>query len=137
MELGRRPTLEEVAHALAAAPAQVAQALAAIREPLSIDDRTDGGEGQIGDAIEDERALSPPDQAIRSWQLEEMSTALCALEEPEYHVLRLRFGLDDEEPRTLAEVGRRLDVSGETAREIQRRAIAKLRRSMRKQELTR
>jgi RNA polymerase sigma factor (sigma-70 family) len=137
VELGRRPTLAEVADALAAAPARVEEALAALPEPLSIHDRTDGGEGEIGDVIEDDHAVSPLDQVIRSWQLEEMSRALSALEESEYRVLRLRFGLDEQEPATLVEVGRRLDLSGDAAREIQRRAIAKLRHSMRKREVAR
>lgn len=90
------------------------------------------GDAELIDAIEDIRAVPPLEHAVLAMELEQLSRAMAALDDAEYEVLRLRFGLGDEEPATFTEVGRRLELSGDAARSVQQRAIKK--RSMKELE---
>jgi RNA polymerase primary sigma factor len=109
---------------------RVKEALDCAAEPVSLSEPLGDEGAELGDTIVDDVALSPQDQAVRLVELQEMARAIAALEDPEYHVLRLRFGLGDEEPATLAETGRRLQLAGDTARTVHLRTLTKLRRSM-------
>lgn len=129
-ENGRRPTVEELADRLGIPPHRVQEALFLAEEPVSLAAPSAGGDAELISAIEDIRAVSPVEHAVLAMELEQLSRAMAALDDAEYEVLRLRFGLGDEEPATLTEVGRRLELSGDAARSVQRRAIKKLRRSL-------
>ena len=134
-EHGRRPTVEELAERLGIPPHRVQDALLLAEEPVSLAAPSAGaGDAELIDAIEDIRAVSPLEHAVLAMELEQLSRAMAALDDAEYEVLRLRFGLGDEEPATLTEVGRRLELSGDAARSVQQRAIKKLRRSMKELE---
>ena len=130
-EYGRRPSVDQLAQWLGIPPERVTAALLVAEDPASLAAPLPAVGAERVSAIEDRRAVSPLDHAVLSIELEKMSLAMAALDEVEYEVLRLRFGLGDDEPSTLAEVGRRLELSGAAARRVQHRAMTKLRRSMR------
>jgi RNA polymerase primary sigma factor len=129
-EYGRRPTVDQLAHWLGIPSERVTEALLVDEEPVSLAAPLVARGAERTSAIEDGRAVSPLEHAVLSIELEKMSLAMAALDEVEYEVLRLRFGLDDDQPATLTEVGRRLELSGAAARTVQQRAMRKLRRSI-------
>jgi RNA polymerase sigma factor (sigma-70 family) len=136
-EHGRRPTVDELARLLGVPPHRVTEALLVAEEAVSLlAPPVSGGSEKIS-ATEDMHAVSPLEHAVVSMELETMSCALAALDEVEYEVLRLRFGLGDDEPASLAEAARRLELSVATARTVLQRAMKKVRRSMRELERTR
>ena len=135
-ELGREPTPEEVAERLNVPVSRVREVLKISRDPVSLD--TPIGEeddSHLGDFIEDDTALSPADSAAFSMLREELSTALESLTERERQVVRLRFGLEDGRARTLEEVGREFNVTRERIRQIEAKALRKLRHPSRSKRL--
>ncbi len=135
-ELGREPTAEEVADRLGVPVSRVREVLKISRDPVSLD--TPIGEeddSHLGDFIEDDTALSPADSAAFSMLREELSTALESLTERERQVVRLRFGLEDGRARTLEEVGREFNVTRERIRQIEAKALRKLRHPSRSKRL--
>ncbi len=127
-ELGREPTPEEVAERLNVPVSRVREVLKISRDPVSLD--TPIGEeddSHLGDFIEDDTVLSPADSATFSMLREELSTALESLTERERQVVRLRFGLEDGRARTLEEVGKEFNVTRERIRQIEAKALRKLR----------
>lgn len=135
-ELGREPTPEEVAERLNVPVARVREVLKISRDPVSLD--TPIGEeddSHLGDFIEDDTALSPADSAAFSMLREELSTALESLTERERQVVRLRFGLEDGRARTLEEVGKEFNVTRERIRQIEAKALRKLRHPSRSKRL--
>ena len=126
--LGRRPTAAELADEVALTPARVAEVLAMSTEAVSISTPlSDEGEGELGDVMEDVTAISPLDQAMANSVPEELARLLAVLDEREREILRLRYGLDQGEPRTLEEVGERMHLTRERIRQIESRALCKLR----------
>ena len=135
-ELGREPTPEEVAERLNVPVSRVREVLKISRDPVSLD--TPIGEeddSHLGDFIEDDTALSPADSAAFSMLREELSTALESLTERERQVVRLRFGLEDGRARTLEEVGKEFNVTRERIRQIEAKALRKLRHPSRSKRL--
>jgi RNA polymerase primary sigma factor len=135
-ELGREPTPEEVADRLGVPPARVREVLKISRDPVSLD--TPIGEeddSHLGDFIEDETALSPADRATFSMLREELANALQSLTERERQVVTLRFGLEDGRARTLEEVGKEFNVTRERIRQIEAKALRKLRHPSRSKRL--
>ena len=135
-ELGREPTPEEVAERLNVPVARVREVLKISRDPVSLD--TPIGEeddSHLGDFIEDDTALSPADSAAFSMLREELATALESLTERERQVVRLRFGLEDGRARTLEEVGKEFNVTRERIRQIESKALRKLRHPSRSKRL--
>ncbi len=135
-ELGREPTPEEVADALGVPVSRVREVLKISRDPVSLD--TPIGEeddSHLGDFIEDDSALSPADSAAFSMLKEELSVALESLTERERQVIRLRFGLEDGRQRTLEEVGKEFNVTRERIRQIEAKALRKLRHPSRSKRL--
>ncbi|MDD2958074.1 MAG: RNA polymerase sigma factor RpoD [Lachnospiraceae bacterium] len=135
-ELGREPTPEEVADRLGVPVSRVREVLKISRDPVSLD--TPIGEeddSHLGDFIEDDTALSPADSAAFSMLREELSTALESLTERERQVVRLRFGLEDGRARTLEEVGKEFNVTRERIRQIEAKALRKLRHPSRSKRL--
>ena len=135
-ELGREPTPEEVADRLGVPPARVREVLKISRDPVSLD--TPIGEeddSHLGDFIEDDTALSPADSATFSMLREELANALESLTDRERQVVKLRFGLEDGRARTLEEVGKEFNVTRERIRQIEAKALRKLRHPSRSKRL--
>ena len=135
-ELGREPTPEEVAARLNVPVARVREVLKISRDPVSLD--TPIGEeddSHLGDFIEDDTALSPSDSAAFSMLREELKSALESLTDRERQVIELRFGLLDGRARTLEEVGKEFNVTRERIRQIEAKALRKLRHPSRSKRL--
>jgi RNA polymerase sigma factor (sigma-70 family) len=130
-QTGRAPTVEELAGRLGISAQKIGPLLDHALEPVSLSIPLSPDGAQLGDAVEDEHAVSPLDRAVLDMVLGDTARAMAVLDRAELAVLRLRFGLDGDEPVSLAEAGRRLGISREAAGTIQRRAITSLRRSMR------
>ena len=135
-ELGREPTLEELADKLRTTPERVREIQRLAQEPVSLETPVGLDEGSaLGDFIEDAEAIEPADAAARALLSEAVGEALDELTERERQVVRLRFGLDDGQVRTLEEVGREFGVTRERIRQIEAKTLAKLRHPIRSQKL--
>ena len=135
-ELGREPTPEEVADRLGVPVSRVQEVLKISRDPVSLD--TPIGEeddSHLGDFIEDEKTTSPADSAAFSMLREELNSALDSLTDRERQVIVLRFGLEDGRARTLEEVGEEFNVTRERIRQIEAKALRKLRHPSRSKRL--
>jgi RNA polymerase primary sigma factor len=128
-ELGREPSDEEVAEELGGTPNQVRELLMISREPVSLDtpvgDESD--EARLEDFIADPEAEAPLEAATRTLIHGEIEDMLLTLSPRERRVLQLRFGLADDQQRTLEEIGRRLGMTRERVRKIETVALRKLR----------
>ena len=134
--LGREPTPEEIAEEMGLTPKRVREIQKISQEPVSLE--TPIGEeedSQLGDFIEDDAAVAPPDAASFTMLQEQLSKTLDGLAERERKVISLRFGLEDGHPRTLEEVGREFGVTRERIRQIESKTLAKLRHPSRSQKL--
>lgn len=135
-ELGREPTLEEIAEAMGVPTERVAEIIRIAPEPLSLE--TPIGEEEdthLGDFIEDQEAVSPAEAASAAILREKIEETLNKLTPRERDVLRMRFGLDDGYSRTLEEVGRHFKVTRERIRQIEAKALKKLRHPQRSKKL--
>ena len=136
-ELGREPTAEEIADKMEGmTPEKVREIQKISLEPVSLE--TPIGEeddSHLGDFIEDEQAMSPDDYAANELLKDELNEVLLELTDREEKVLRLRFGLDDGRTRTLEEVGREFNVTRERIRQIEAKALRKLKHPSRSKRL--
>ena len=135
-ELEREPTTKELAEAFGVTEDKVIEIQKISQEPTALE--TPIGEeedSQLGDFIEDDRAVAPPDAASMSMLKEQLDKVLEGLADRERRVIRLRFGLDDGHPRTLEEVGREFGVTRERIRQIESKTLAKLRHPSRSAKL--
>ncbi len=135
-ELGREPTPEEIAKEMDMSEERVREIMKIAQEPVSLE--TPIGEEEdshLGDFIPDEDAQAPADAASFLLLKEQLKDVLGTLTPREQKVLRLRFGLDDGRPRTLEEVGRFFDVTRERIRQIEAKALRKLRHPSRSKKL--
>jgi RNA polymerase primary sigma factor len=135
-ELGREPTAEEIAEKMGITPEKVREIQKIAQEPVSLE--TPIGEEEdshLGDFIEDVDALAPDEAASYLLLREQIEEVLSGLNDREQRVLRLRFGLDDGRPRTLEEVGREFGVTRERIRQIEAKALRKLRNPQRSKKL--
>ena len=135
-ELGREPTAEEIAEAMALPVERVREINKIAQEPISLE--TPIGEEEdshLGDFIEDHDALAPAEAASFTMLKEQLDGVLETLSPRERKVLKLRFGLDDGRPRTLEEVGREFGVTRERIRQIEAKALRKLRHPSRSKRL--
>ena len=129
-QLGRRPTVAELAADLELQEEKVTEILRHAAEPLSLSEPLgEDGDAEFGDMVEDRSAVSPFDAAAAALLSGEVNKMLLALDEREREVLRLRFGLDRGEPRTLDQVGEHFSLSRERIRQIEARALSKLRQA--------
>lgn len=118
------------------AAAKVSRILQAMEEPMSLDSPVGSEDNsQLGDFIEDEEALEPMDAAAREMLRESVKNALAVLSERERQVLELRFGLIDGKDHTLEEVGQYFNVTRERVRQIEAKALRKLRHPTRSRQL--
>ena len=135
-ELGRDPTPEEVAKHMGLGTSRVREIMKIAQEPVSLE--TPIGEEEdshLGDFIEDEAALDPADAASMMLLKEQIADVLKTLAPREAEVLRLRFGLEDGRSRTLEEVGQSFGVTRERIRQIEAKALRKLRHPVRLRKL--
>ncbi|MFH1790933.1 MAG: RNA polymerase sigma factor RpoD, partial [Candidatus Omnitrophota bacterium] len=135
-ETGREPTPEEIAHSMRIPVSKVRGILKIAQEPISLQTPVgDEGDTHFGDFIEDKRAISPANATAYSMLKEQMDEVLSTLTEREKKVLRLRFGIGDGYPRTLEEVGTVFKVTRERVRQIEAKALKKLRHPIRSRKL--
>jgi RNA polymerase primary sigma factor len=135
-ELGREPSVEELADKVQMTPARVREIQRIAQEPVSLE--TPVGEeddSHLGDFIEDQQAVAPAEAAARALLNEAVGEALDELTDRERQVVRLRFGLEDGQARTLEEVGKEFGVTRERIRQIEAKTLAKLRHPIRSQRL--
>jgi RNA polymerase primary sigma factor len=135
-ELGRAPVPEEIAEAMDLPVERVREIMKIAQEPVSLE--TPIGEEEdshLGDFIEDQEAIAPADAAAFTMLQEQLNEVLESLTPREQQVLRLRFGLDDGRGRTLEEVGQVFGVTRERIRQIEAKALRKLRHPSRSKKL--
>ena len=135
-ELGREPTVEEIAAKVEMTPDKVREIQRIAQEPVSLE--TPVGEEDdslLGDFVEDPNVIAPATAAARALLSEAIEEALQELNDRERAVVRLRFGLDDGQIRTLEEVGKEFGVTRERIRQIESKTLAKLRHPPRSQRL--
>ncbi|SFS42370.1 RNA polymerase primary sigma factor [Halolactibacillus miurensis] len=135
-DFGREPTPEEIGEEMDLTPEKVREILKIAQEPVSLE--TPIGEeddSHLGDFIEDQEATSPSDHAAYELLKEQLEDVLDTLTDREENVLRLRFGLDDGRTRTLEEVGKVFGVTRERIRQIEAKALRKLRHPSRSKRL--
>ena len=136
LELNREPSEEEIAKKMNTTVEKVREIYKISQDPVSLE--TPIGEeddSHLGDFIKDERNLSPEEFATNEMLKEEISQVLETLTEREEKVIRLRFGLEDGKPRTLEEVGQMFGVTRERIRQIEAKALRKLRHPSRSRKL--
>lgn len=135
-ETGREPTPEEVAKVMKMPVDKVKGILKIAQEPISLQTPIgDEGDTSFGDFIEDKSAVSPANATAYTMLKEQMDDVLLTLTEREEKVLRLRFGIGDGYPRTLEEVGQIFNVTRERVRQIEAKALRKLRHPTRSRKL--
>jgi RNA polymerase primary sigma factor len=135
-ELGREPTSEEIATAMELTPERVREIIKISQEPVSLAMPVgDEEDSNLGDFIEDQKALAPADVASNKMLSEQMRRVLEELSPREQEVLIMRFGLDDGRAKTLEEVGRAFNVTRERIRQIEAKALRKLRHPPRAKQL--
>ena len=135
-EYGREPTSEEIGFDMEVTPEKVREIIKVSQEPVSLE--TPIGEEEdshLGDFIEDHGSLAPADAASHQLLKEQVSDVLSSLTDREQKVLVLRFGLEDGRSRTLEEVGREFSVTRERIRQIEAKALRKLRHPSRSKKL--
>ena len=135
-ELGRDPTPEEIAEAMGIEVAKVREIQKIAQDPVSLE--TPIGEEEdshLGDFIEDDKTQTPGDSVAFIMLKEQLLGVLDTLTPREEKVLRLRYGIDDGKPRTLEEVGKEFNVTRERIRQIEAKALRKLRHPSRSKKL--
>ena len=135
-EFGREPTTDEVAEALGMTADKVREIMKIAQDPVSLE--TPIGEEEdshLGDFVEDNDSPAPSDSASYSLLREQLCAILHTLTPREEQVIKLRFGLEDGRPRTLEEVGRKFEITRERIRQIEAKALRKLRHPSRSKTL--
>ena len=135
-ELGRRPTVDEISKELGMTESDVRDMMEGPPTEVSLDAPIgEGAEIRLEDLIEDQ-TVTPVDEALIAQSFEEqLQVLLSQLDEKERAIIERRFGLGDREPQTLAEIGVKMHLSRERIRQIEERALGKLRRSQRARQL--
>jgi RNA polymerase primary sigma factor len=135
-EIGREPTPEELAKKLGMPLEKVRSILKIAKEPLSLETPIgEEGESNLGDSIEDKNAIQPIDAMIRSNLRETTTRVLASLTPREERIVRMRFGLGLNSDHTLEEVGQQFSVTRERIRQIEAKALRKLKHPSRAREL--
>ncbi len=135
-QFGREPTRQEIGAEMDLPPETVKQIAGIAQIPASIDAPVgEEGDSQLGDFIEDQDAVAPPDAASRQHLKERVEEALSSLTNRERRIIKLRFGLEDGRERTLEEIGTEFNVTRERIRQIEAKALRKLRHRSRSQKL--
>ena len=135
-ELGRDPTPEEIAERMEYPVDKVKKVLKIAKEPISLETPIgDEEDSSLGDFIEDKKAIAPAEEVINTKLSEQLATVLADLTPREEQVLRKRFGISEKSDHTLEEVGKLFNVTRERIRQIEAKALRKLRHPVRSQVL--
>jgi RNA polymerase primary sigma factor len=134
-EEGREPTIEEVAKRSEMSAERVREILRISQDTVSLEQPLGEDDFNLSDILEDDAVPAPSDAATRAMLSEAVRNVLADLSERERKVVRLRFGLDDGQARTLEEVGREFGVTRERVRQIESKSLAKLRQPLRSGQL--
>ena len=135
-QLGREPSPEEIAIQMEVPPDKVRKVLKIVKEPVSLETPIgDDEESSLGDFVEDRQTLSPADAAMALSLEEQTRKVLATLTPREEQILRMRFGIDEKTDYTLEEVGQRFAVTRERIRQIEAKALRKLRNPTRAKSL--
>ena len=136
-EYGREPTSEEIGSGMEVAPQKVREILKISQLPISLETPIgEEGDSHLGDFIEDRGALAPAEAASYQFLKEQIDDVLYTLNDREARVLQLRFGLEDGRSRTLEEVGKDFGVTRERIRQIEAKALRKMRHPSRSNKLS-
>ena len=125
-QFGRPARLEEIAHVLRMRPERLRETVLAFQEPVALETPIGDGDTQFGDMIPDQQAVPPDAHVHRSELTEQLDRILSILTPREQTVIRLRFGIGYDEARTLEQVGQSLSVTRERIRQIEAKALKKL-----------
>jgi RNA polymerase nonessential primary-like sigma factor len=135
-QLGREATRDELAKESGLSPNKVSDLLDHARDPVSLDMPVGAEEdAPLGDFIEDSEATDAEGAVISGLLQDDLRRVLATLDEREQHVIRLRYGIDDGQPRTLDQIGKRFGLSRERVRQIEREVMSKLRQGERAEKL--
>ncbi len=135
-KLGRDPTTAEIAEAMGVTEDKVSEVQRIAQDPISLESSIgEEQDSKIQDIVEDENALSPMEVTEQTLLKEQLLAVIETLTPREQKVIRLRYGLDDGHPRTLEEVGREFNVTRERIRQIEAKALRKLRQPSRSKRL--
>jgi len=135
-DLGRDPTTQEIAAAMEITEEKVAEIQKIAQDPISLENPVgEEDDSKIADFIEDETIKSPAEVAAQNLLREQLLAVIDTLTPREQKVIRLRYGLDDSHPRTLEEVGKEFNVTRERIRQIEAKALRKLRNPTRSKKL--
>jgi RNA polymerase primary sigma factor len=136
-DLGREPTPEELARELDMTPEKVVEVQKYGREPISLSTPLgEDGDSEFGDLIEDTEAVSPLEAVTAAARKRELERILSTMSEREATILRHRYGLIDGIPKTLDQIGEEIGVTRERIRQIENKAISKLKHPTRAQRLS-
>ncbi len=136
LELGREATVGEIGQEMGLPPDRVEEVMRISQEPISLETPIgQEADSHLGDFIEDHRVMSPVDSASHGLLKDQIGEVLSTLTPREERVLRLRFGLDDGRSRTLEEVGKEFSVTRERIRQIEAKALRKMRHPTRSRQL--
>ena len=135
-ELGRQPTPEETAERMELPVEKVQKYLKIAKQPVSLENPVgDDGEATLGDFIEDKSSLSPADTLFENDQASQTRKVLQTLTPREEQIIRMRFGIGDESEHTLEQVGKSFNLTRERIRQLESKALLKLRHSSRSNRL--
>ena len=129
-QLGRQPRLEEVASTMRMRPDRLHETIQAFQEPVALEHRVGDGSTELGELLPDQQAVPPDAHVNRTELTREMNRILGTLTPREQTVIRLRFGIGEDQARTLEQVGQHLSVTRERIRQIEAKALKKLKTPM-------
>jgi RNA polymerase primary sigma factor len=131
-ELGREPTEDEIAKESAFSSEKIRKILKIAQEPISLETPVGDDDSHLGDFLEDEKTVSPPEIVSQMNLKEQLEAILSTLTEREARVIQMRFGLNDGNEHTLEEVGQEFQVTRERIRQIEAKALRKLKKKSKK-----
>lgn len=134
-ELGREPSPDEIAQEMGVTLERVMEIQKIAQDPVSLEDPVGDEDSKVADYVPDETSIMPDDAATRSMLKSQLISVLDTLKPREQKVIRLRYGLDDGNPKTLEQVGQEFNVTRERIRQIEAKALRKLRAPARAKKL--
>jgi RNA polymerase primary sigma factor len=130
-ELQRKPTEAEISESSGFSPEKIREIVKLSQEPISLESPVGDEQGELGDFIEDFSQIEPEENVMKDSLKQVLEEALSELSEREKMVIKLRFGFEDDHPKTLKEVGKLFNVTRERIRQIEAKALEKLRHPVR------